>query len=288
MRWQWLTVLIAAAAMAGCGGSGSTGSASDAAPAIGSEPAPPPAVTDTTRVASEESTQARAVEPPVVEAADEGGALWISRDRGQQVILSAAVEPGVTVIQALGAVADIETAFGGRFVQSIEGIEGDLTGQSDWFYLVNGIEPDVGAAELKVREGDTIWWDYRSWIDSASHPAAVVGAFPEPFRNGWKGSTRPVEVHAPPELAEAASALDGLIGRAGEGDPHVFELVIDDGAVGATLTASMGNRNGSPVTFTLRGAASAVEGAALALADTPSLVRFRYEARFDEQGNLVQ
>ena len=34
------------------------------------------------------------------------------------------------------------TRYGGRFLQSIDGIYGSLTGQRDWFFFVNGIEGD--------------------------------------------------------------------------------------------------------------------------------------------------
>jgi hypothetical protein len=42
------------------------------------------------------------------------------------------------------------------------------------------------------------------------------------------------------------------------------------------------------VTFTLSGSEGAVRAAALALAADPSIVRYRYTARFDEQGTVIQ
>jgi hypothetical protein len=41
------------------------------------------------------------------------------------------------------------------------------------------------------------------------------------------------------------------------------------------------------VTFTLAGSEAAVRAAARALAKDPSVVRYRYTARFDEQGQVV-
>ena len=124
-------------------------------------------------------------------SAGEGGeagtaALWVTRDRGAEVVLTAEVPAGLTVLQALDQVADIETRYGGRFVQAIEGIEGSLARRRDWFYFLNGIEPDVGAAEVRLRAGDVAWWDFRSWSGEMQQPV-VVGAFPEPFRHGWDG-----------------------------------------------------------------------------------------------------
>ena len=276
--------------LAACGDSKSPESPHGVDAVVAEPAAQTPAGSDPDPPSQTQAPAPPAVEPVASAAVAPGETdtvLWVTRDRGSEVLLTAPVEPGVTVIQALGSVADVETRYGGRYVQSIEGIEGDIDGQSDWFFLVNGIEPDVGAAEIKVRAGDTIWWDHRSWVDPAAHPAAVIGAFPEPFANGWKGSDRPVEVTAPTELAAAAAVLEELIGRGGKGDPHRFELVVDAGAEGAELTAAIGGRNSSPVTFTLSGSQKAVARAAEAIAADPSMIRFRYTARFDEQGAIV-
>jgi hypothetical protein len=214
--------------------------------------------------------------------------LWVTRDRGAEVLVDAVVPAGVNAIQALEEHADVETRYGGRFVQSIDGLEGSLEEQRDWFYFLNGIEADLGGAEVTVRAGDVLWWDLRSWSDQMRAPV-VVGAFPEPFRRGWNGERRPAEVRGPPELdAEAAALLPVLGGADGRGEPNVFELRVVAGADGATLTARRGSANDSPVTFTLAGSLGAVRTAAEALARDPAIVRFRYEARFDEQGEPVE
>jgi hypothetical protein len=214
--------------------------------------------------------------------------LWVTRDRGAEVILTAEVPAGLTVLQALDQEADVETRYGGRFVQSIKGIAGSLSAQQDWFYFLNGIEPDVGAAELRLRPGDVAWWDYRSWGERMQQPV-VVGAFPEPFVNGFGDERRPLELRYPPELESAAGKLEAAVAApAAAGEPNLFVLELRAGEPGATLTASRGAANDSPVTFTLAGSKAAVEAAALALAADPSIVRYRYTARFDEQGAVVE
>jgi uncharacterized protein DUF4430 len=214
--------------------------------------------------------------------------LWVTRDRGAEVLVEATVPAGVSAIQALEQHAEVETRFGGRFVQAVNGLEGSLDEQRDWFYFLNGIEADLGGAEVTVRAGDVVWWDLRSWDDEMRAPV-VVGAFPEPFVHGWDGKRRPAEVRAPPELEdEAARMLDALGGAGGEGEPNVFELRVEPGADGATLEATRGHANDSPVTFTLAGSEEAVRAAASSLVERPGLVRFRYDARFDEQGGLVR
>jgi hypothetical protein len=217
----------------------------------------------------------------------ETASLWVTRDRGSEVLLTAKVPAGLTVLQALDREADIETRYAGRFVQAVEGIAGSLQRQQDWFYFVNGIEPDVGAAEVKLRPGDIAWWDFRSWEGEMAEPV-VVGAFPEPFVHGWDGRTRPLEIAAPPELREQRDALSVVLARVGEGKPNRFVLEVEAGAEGATLTATRGPANDSPVTFTLSGSLAAVRAAADALARDPAIVRYRYTASFDAQGRLVE
>ena len=52
---------------------------------------------------------------------------------------------------------DVKVRYGGRFVQSIDGLEGGGAGGSvDWFYFVNGFESDVGAAEYSLSPGDVV------------------------------------------------------------------------------------------------------------------------------------
>ena len=222
-------------------------------------------------------------------APDAGTAtLWVTRDLGREVVFTATVPAGRSVLQALDEVAEVETRYGGRFVQAIEGIAGSLTGQHDWFFFVNGIEPDLGAAEVRLRPGDVAWWDFRSWQETHEAPV-VVGAFPEPFVHGFGGRRRPVEVRHPPELADAAALLRPLLGpEGGDGEPNLLVLEVRPGEAGAVLLAERGRANEAPVTFTLAGSLEAVRAAARALAVDPALVRHRYTARFDEEGRLLE
>ncbi len=66
-------------------------------------------------------------------------------------------------------------------------------GPYDWFFYVNGVESPVGAADYPLHGGERIWWDYRDW-GAAMRVPAVVGSWPEPFRDGYEGRRHPVEV----------------------------------------------------------------------------------------------
>jgi hypothetical protein len=126
---------------------------------------------------------------------EDGGkaTIWITRDRGAHVLLQQRVPSGLTAMQALDRVADIDTRYAGRYVQAIDGFEGSLSSRRDWFYFINGYEGDRSAAEYRLRPGDVEWWDLRSWRNLMREPVAV-GAFPEPFLHGFDGKTRPARV----------------------------------------------------------------------------------------------
>jgi Domain of unknown function (DUF4430) len=123
--------------------------------------------------------------------------LSVTRDFGHERLGAAridSVREDETVMRMLRSEFEIETRFGGRFVQAIDGLEGQgASGESDWFYFVNGVEASVGAAEFELSPGDRVQWDHRNW-GAAMRVPAIVGAFPEPFLHGLEGERRPVRV----------------------------------------------------------------------------------------------
>jgi hypothetical protein len=139
--------------------------------------------------------------------------LWVTRDRGATLLLEAEVSAGQTVMRALAAEAEIETRYGGRFLQSLDGLEGDLEAQRDWFWFLNGYEGDRSAAEYRLRDGDVAWFDYRGW-QQPGEARVVVGAFPEPFLHGYAGKTRPAAVRYARGLEELARELGEKVGAA--------------------------------------------------------------------------
>ncbi|MGH3991799.1 MAG: DUF4430 domain-containing protein, partial [Pseudonocardiaceae bacterium] len=128
----------------------------------------------------------------------EGGAeLRVTRDYGNELLKAERVKTvreDQTVMRLLRADNEVETRYGGRFVQAIAGIEGGGAGGfADWFYYVNGLEADVGAAEYELSPGDVVQWDYRNWRRTMDI-RAIVGAFPEPFVSGIDGKRFPTRV----------------------------------------------------------------------------------------------
>lgn len=143
---------------------------------------------------------------------DEGTArLWVTRDRGAEVLVDAEVPAGQTLMRALAAAAEVETRYGGRFLQSVNGIAGSLEEQRDWFWFVNGYEGDRSAAAYRLRDGDVAWFDYRQW-KREGEARVVVGAFPEPFVHGYAGETRLAVVRHDVGLRPRAERLAATIG----------------------------------------------------------------------------
>ena len=208
----------------------------------------------------------------------EGGTakLWVTRGGSSQVLHQVEVPAGVTVLQALEREAEVDTRYGGRFVKTIDGLEGSLARGRDWFYFVNGYEADRGAAEYRLRDGDVAWWDFRAWRGRREQPV-VVGAFPEPFLHGYGGKTRPAAVrYDDPSLEQEARALAKLVGAVSVAPssspvPEGANLLrLARGAARFDARIRDGTGAGAPVEFVLGG------DDASRLARDPSLVRFRY------------
>jgi hypothetical protein len=185
--------------------------------------------------------------------------LWVTRDRGAQVLYSGSVPAGLTAMQALERKLKVSTRYGGRFVQSIDGVSGSASAQRDWLYFVNGIESEEGATDVHLRPGDVEWWDYRSWKGSGFSVPVVVGAFPQPFRSGFEWAKPGARVVGTgPSLAK----LRSLVG------PGPNSIVVDPGVPAGSATAT---RDGSIVKLVLGLRAAA------RLAADPAAFRFRYE-----------
>lgn len=209
---------------------------------------------------------------------DGGATLWVTRDEGRRVLHEADVPAGLTALQALDRVADVRTRYGGRFVTSVDGVTGSASRGADWFYYVNGVLADRGAAEVRLRDGDVVWWDFRRWA-GRREARVVVGAFPEPLLRGAGGPPRStlVRYRRPGERALAlglgrlvrarAVVLDDR--RPARGG-NVVRLVPDVRAGTPTLRASAAGDNG-PYTLVVS------ETAARRLAADPAAFRFRYE-----------
>jgi hypothetical protein len=188
---------------------------------------------------------------------EEGRAtLWVTRDRGAPLLLETKVDAGQTLMRALASEVHLETRYGGRYVQSIDGIEGSLGAQHDWFWFVNGYEGDRSASSYRLHDGDVAWLDYRAW-DREGEARVVVGAFPEPFVHGYAGRTRPAVVR----FEGSRDRATRLAHRIGAHSIEALGTPVPDGAnvlelrrgPAAATAELLGQTAGAPVRFVVRG-----------------------------------
>ncbi|MEQ8834765.1 MAG: DUF4430 domain-containing protein [Miltoncostaeaceae bacterium] len=139
----------------------------------------------------------RAQEEPAPAAPS--AALRITDGHGATTLLDTRIAPGQSMMRGLRGAAQVRTEYGGGFVAEMFGRVSDAGAQRDWFVFVNGILSPVGARQVRLADGDAVWWDFREW-GALSDAWAVVGDWPAPF-------TRPApRVHADPPLAESLAA----------------------------------------------------------------------------------
>jgi Domain of unknown function (DUF4430) len=111
--------------------------------------------------------------------------LWVTREDGANVVYAGQVGAGSDGIRTVEQKLKVTTRYGGRYLESVNGIAGSLGSQRDWFYFVNGVEGGQSAVDVKLRPGDVLWWDYRHWSGATMSVPVVLGAYPEPFLHGF-------------------------------------------------------------------------------------------------------
>jgi hypothetical protein len=151
-------------------------------------------------------------QPPAAGSETAKVTVVVTRDFGQELILAKEIEinEGTDAMTALQTVAEVETKYGGGFVQAITvgGLEYESDDKShlDWFYYINGVSLSLGAKDYSLGGGDVEQWDLRDWSYLQFVPA-IIGAFPQPFLSGVRGEAKPTAVVYDAPLAEEAAAL---------------------------------------------------------------------------------
>jgi hypothetical protein len=103
-----------------------------------------------------------------------GVPMVVTIDHGHRVILRATVPYGSNALLDIKRDASsIGTLFGGRYVSSIDGHSQSYATNTYWIVYVNCVASNVGAAEITVEKGDTLWWDLR-------HTVGALPAAPDP------------------------------------------------------------------------------------------------------------
>jgi hypothetical protein len=253
--------------------------------------------------------------------------LVATADYGARDLLSTRVEPGQSVMRATRGATDVETEYAGAYVSEMLGLGSSKSGTQDWFFYVNGTVSSVGARDVELRDGDTVWWDHRFWGDLQEAPE-VIGAYPAPWAlAGRRGPEVSVDAPLDAPLAEAGARLvegdapfrvrvgasAAIAGRdpvwrdaLSDPDGAGLTVTIDDGAVvaigpeGGPRTPVAGARaliaavptGAVPEDGSLLVVAglddAAAQAAAQALVRDPGIVRLTYAVALDGEGNVLR
>lgn len=100
--------------------------------------------------------------------------MEVTLDHGRTVLLHTTVPYGSNALLDLKRDAtSIGTLFGGRYVSSIDGHAQNYSANTYWVVYVNCVASNVGAAEITLKKGDTVWWELR-------HVTGALPTTPDP------------------------------------------------------------------------------------------------------------
>ena len=177
--------------------------------------------------------------------------ITVTQDFGRELMLGETLEvaPDTSAMTALMEVAEVETAYGGGFVNAINGVRSGYDGsqktKADWFFYVNGIQSNVGALDYKLHDGDVQHWDFHGWGFRHFTPA-VIDVFPSAFRHGFGGRVSPTLIVCPDYLKQDAVKLEEKLAQLKVKDVSVRSLdelsESEQGNSNLILVSSPGNR----------------------------------------------
>jgi hypothetical protein len=164
--------------------------------------------------------------------------LKVTHQFGSSVVFARSVgfAADQTLMDVMREHLEVETAYGGGFVNEIAGTKSAYTGKSiftrkkrDWFYYVNGSVGAVAADSYRLHGGDSVWWDYHDWSGEGSNAPCVVGSYPHPFTTGYDGAIHGTVIYySGDHAADAERLADGLRSLGAE---RVSTAAYDDGGV---------------------------------------------------------
>ena len=177
------------------------------------------------------------------EPSGSGVNVLVTADWGRTKLIEG-TGPAGSVLTATQAVAPTETTYGGRYVSALAGEAGD--GAREWVFWLNGIESPVGAADVKARAGDRVWWDLHVWA-GRTHVPAIVGQWPAPLADGATADPAAAEALAAagvdatsPAKASGPRAIVGASDELAQRDPTWRAAIADPERAGLTAWFAKG------------------------------------------------
>ncbi len=150
--------------------------------------------------------------------------LTVTHDFGAAAVgahTEARVPGSETVMRMLERYFTVQTKYGGGFVQAIGSLAGSAA-RRDWFFYVNGVQGEAGAAATAVHKGDRVWWDLHDWSATPTIPA-VVGSYPEPFLHGIGGKRYPTTLECATDVQATCRRVSSAL--RGQGIPVADQLL---------------------------------------------------------------
>jgi hypothetical protein len=139
-----------------------------------------------------------------------------TEDFGARALLNEEIRvpSGTSAMEALLRIAEVETRYGGGFVNAINGVRSQFPTKDDWFIYVNGISINKGAGEYTLRDGDVVQFDLHDWHFRMFIPA-IIGGFPASLLRGYEGQVRPTVIVYGEGLRDSAERLRNGLGELG-------------------------------------------------------------------------
>ena len=104
--------------------------------------------------------------------------LWVTKDRGAHLVYSGTVPAGLTAMQALDRKLDITTRYGGRFVQSIGGVQGSVTSSTTGSTSSTASRAIEAPARRSCSQATSNGGTTARWRGKAISVPFVVGSYP--------------------------------------------------------------------------------------------------------------
>jgi len=138
--------------------------------------------------------------------------LSITSEYGQVLHQNATFDPslGLTTMEMVRNMTQIETSYGGMFLSGMHGLESDVSRRLDWFFYVNGAFMDRGLVTYVPKRGEVVQVDYHFWGNYAAYPGFLSG-YPRRFQVGLDGKRWNLTIASGELYQEAVSSYAGAL-----------------------------------------------------------------------------
>ena len=91
-----------------------------------------------------------------------GAPMEVTLNHAKTVLLKTRVAYGSNAMIDLKRHASVQTGDGGKFVSAINGHAQNTASSTYWLLYIDCKPASVGATQITVKKGETVWWDLRA------------------------------------------------------------------------------------------------------------------------------